>query len=274
MKIFNDSKLLKEHLRKYKNINFVPTMGNLHSGHVSLISKAKKELGITVVSIFVNDLQFGENEDLNSYPRTYKEDLSKLEEIGIDVVFIPSSKNIYPQGCDNHTKVKVPVFSEKHCGISRPIFFEGIATVVVKLFNIIKPTKAYFGEKDWQQFIIIKKLCSDLAMDIEICSLPIIREKNGLALSSRNNYLTQEQISIASELFKSLTLLANSYRNGTYESQLKATIDNLVNKNFTIDYINLIDENTLEAPKSCSTKLRILAAVYFNKIRLIDNVSI
>ncbi|MEE3002962.1 MAG: pantoate--beta-alanine ligase [Pseudomonadota bacterium] len=274
MKIFNNSQSLKEHLRKYKEINFVPTMGNLHSGHMSLISRAEQDSGITVVSIFVNDLQFGPNEDLHSYPRTQKEDLFKLEQIGVDAVFIPTSENIYPDGSENHTKVKVPTLSKKHCGISRPIFFEGITTVIVKLFNIIKPTRAYFGEKDWQQFVIIKKLCSDLAMDVEIYSLPIIREKNGLALSSRNNYLSEDQISIAGELFKSLNILANAYKNSTYESTLREVKNNLVKKKFTIDYINLIDENTLEYPNPCSTKLRILAAVYFEKIRLIDNISI
>ena len=275
MKIFNKISGIKDYLvNTNKKINFVPTMGNLHQGHLNLVTEALEPTKLTVVSIFVNDLQFGPNEDLATYPRTLENDLSLLETLGVDVVFCPNSQEMFPNGADTHTYIKTPKISELHCGNSRPIFFQGICTVVTKLFNIIKPNTAFFGEKDWQQYIIIKKLCEDLHINVNIKAVPITREANGLAMSSRNNYLNYEQKEMAALLRKNLVLLKNSYLQGKYKEQLSQSKENLKKHGFSIDYISMIDENTLlTAAKKCENT-RILAAVYFDKIRLIDNIAI
>jgi len=271
MKIFSKINEIKDYLINInKQINFVPTMGNLHQGHLNLIQEALETGKLTVVSVFVNDMQFGPKEDLATYPRTLENDLNSLEKLGVDVVFCPSSQEIFPHGPDNHTYIKIPEISGLHCGSSRPIFFQGICTIVTKLFNIIKPNTAFFGEKDWQQYIIIKKLCLDLHMDIKIKSVPITRELNGLAMSSRN----KQQKETAALLRDNLILLQTSYLQQRYNEQLILTKENLEKAGFSIDYINIINENTLLKPTDKCQKLRILAATYYNKIRLIDNIAI
>ena len=190
MKIFTEIKELQNYIKAYNNIMFVPTMGNLHEGHLSLVRAASKRNGLTVASVFVNDLQFGPNEDFSSYPRTLNEDIAKLNNCNVDVLFCPSSEEMFRGDRNNFTFIKVPEVSGLHCGKSRPIFFQGICTIITKLINIIKPRCIFLGEKDWQQSVIIRKLFLDLNIDIDVVTLPIIREASGLALSSRNNKLS------------------------------------------------------------------------------------
>ena len=177
-----------------KTVAFVPTMGNLHEGHLTLVTKAKELADIVVVSIYVNQLQFGPNEDYHSYPRTMEQDETLLREHGVDMVFAPTSHIIYPEGLEQHTVVKVDALDGMHCGKSRPAFFTGISTVVTKLFNIVQPHIAVFGEKDFQQLAIIRKMVSDLCIPVEIVGAPIARSETGLALSSRNGYLSPDEL--------------------------------------------------------------------------------
>lgn len=174
-------------------IGFVPTMGNLHLGHLSLVEAAKKDADIVVVSIFVNPMQFGAGEDLDNYPRTLAEDSAQLAELGVDVIFTPTAKGIYPRGLEQQTFVEVPGISYMICGASRPGHFRGVATVVTKLFNMVQPNIAYFGEKDYQQVQVIKAMVEDLSMNLDIVSVPTMRHDDGLAMSSRNGYLNEQQ---------------------------------------------------------------------------------
>lgn len=187
-----------------KRIGMVPTMGNLHAGHIALVEKALQRTDYVVVSIFVNPMQFGPGEDLDSYPRTLAEDQKKLLDVGAHLVFAPSASEMYPEGMDGHTRVSVPVVSEGLCGTSRPGHFEGVATVVSKLLNIVGPDVAVFGQKDYQQLAVIRKMAQDLCLPVKIMGHPTIRAEDGLALSSRNGYLSAEQRAVAPLLQQTL----------------------------------------------------------------------
>ncbi len=274
MKIIKTIKELQQNLKTQELVEFIPTMGNLHSGHLSLVKKAQTFGKYTVVSIFVNNLQFGPNEDLNTYPRTLVEDIKKLEALGVDILFCPNTDEMLPTNQVDLTFIKIPKVSELHCGASRPIFFQGICTIIIKLINIVKPTRIYLGEKDWQQSIIIKKLFQDLNVGVEVITTPIVREESGLACSSRNNKLDNQTLEQAALLYEELESAAKNIKHNNWKEILENAKKSLLDKGFKVDYINLIDANTLYEVTSDTKELRILAAAYLNKVRLIDNISV
>ncbi|WP_462157409.1 pantoate--beta-alanine ligase [Pseudoalteromonas sp. GB56] len=258
------------------SVAFVPTMGNLHEGHFSLVDKAKTLADKVVVSIFVNPMQFGANEDLDAYPRTLVQDQQGLSERGADYLFTPTVETIYPNGLDAQSFVDVPGVSMGYCGGSRPGHFRGVATVVTKLFNLVQPDFACFGEKDFQQLQVIKTMVRDLAMPVEIIGVPTQRDVNGLALSSRNGYLSEEQKQQATILFKTLNWMKEQIQMGqrdyaTLETQAIALIEE---QGLKVDYLSLAERNTLQAPTACDQQLVILAAAFLDKVRLIDNLTL
>jgi len=257
-----------------KTIGFVPTMGYLHEGHLSLVRASKSDCDVTVVSIFVNPIQFGPKEDLSKYPRDFERDKKLLEKEGVDFIFYPTEQEMYPKGFS--TTINVEGVTKNLCGASRPGHFRGVTTVVGKLFNIVSPDKAYFGQKDYQQLITIKKMVKDLNFPIEIVGMPIVREKDGLAMSSRNTYLNAEERVSALCLYKSIILakqlIADGERN--VENILKSIEQLIKNTPFTkIDYIKFCDPETLEYIEEGEIKGRILLAlaVFVGNTRLIDN---
>lgn len=277
MEVINNIKNIREKISNYKNnkksIGFVPTMGFLHDGHLSLMKKAKEENDIVIVSIFVNPTQFGPNEDLDSYPRDLDRDISLCENAGVDLIFFPNVEEIYPIGYDTYVQVEGNI-TKKLCGESRPGHFKGVTTVVLKLFNIVTPHKAYFGQKDAQQVAIISKMVKDLNLDLEIVPCPIVRESDGLALSSRNTYLNEDERKSAVILSKSLFEAEELINNGERDSnKLKNLITNRIkSENGIIDYVSIVDSNTLEDIDILNGDVLIALAVKIGKTRLIDNV--
>ena len=253
-------------------IAFVPTMGFLHEGHLSLMRAGIKHSDRLVISIFVNPTQFGPNEDLDQYPRDEKGDLEKADNVGVDIVFMPSVKEIYPQGSKTFVRVeKLPLHL---CGLSRPGHFDGVATVVAKLFNIVKPNIAVFGQKDYQQLSVISRMVMDLNMDIQIIGAPTYRESDGLAMSSRNSYLSEEERRSALCLKKSIDLAVEMFRNGEKKSEVvKSAVCSLIQSypHTKIDYVNLCDSVTLDDVEALSEDTLLALAVYVGKTRLIDN---
>lgn len=256
-----------------KKIGLVPTMGYLHDGHLSLIDQSIKENDISVVSIFVNPSQFGPNEDFNAYPRDMERDSKLLEERGVDILFSPDSREMYPENFS--TFVEVEKLSKVLCGRSRPIHFRGVCTVVLKLFNIVKPENVYFGAKDAQQAVIIKRMKEDLNLDISIKVMPIVRDEDGLALSSRNKYLLKEEREAAllmPEALKEATILIN---NGLFEAnKIREKIVKELKKNkcIKIDYVEIVNLKTLESVDKIDNNNTLVAvAIKLGKTRLIDN---
>ena len=273
MKVISSIEEIKKIKKENTTIGFVPTMGYLHEGHISLIKRAREENDIVVVSIFVNPTQFGPNEDFEKYPRDEKRDLQKCEENGCDIVFLPQKEDIYPK--NYLTYVQVEELGKGLCGKSRPTHFRGVTTILTKLFNIIKPTRAYFGQKDAQQLVIVKKMVEDLNMDVEIIGCPIVREKDGLAISSRNTYLSPEERKDALLLNKSLILAKDLIENGeknisTIKREMEKTI--LSGKSNTVDYIEFVDTKRLEPISEIQDKVLIAIAVKTGNTRLIDNM--
>ncbi|PXF30148.1 pantoate--beta-alanine ligase [Pokkaliibacter plantistimulans] len=264
-----------ERMRTHK-IAFVPTMGNLHDGHISLIHKAREEADVVVASIFVNPLQFGANEDLERYPRTFAEDSAKLEESGCDYLFAPSVEEMYPQGLTSQTIVDVPRLSSLHCGASRPGHFRGVATVVAKLFGIVQPDVAIFGLKDFQQLAVIRQMVNDLCLPVTILGAEIARAESGLALSSRNGYLTSGELQTAPLLYQTLQGIEQRITAGEVDfRQLEAEAKQQLNElGLEPDYFNICNQATLELAESDDKQLVILAASYLGKARLIDNIRI
>ena len=264
----------KKHLLRGRSLGFVPTMGALHDGHISLVRRAKMENDIAVVSIFLNPLQFGPAEDLDKYPRDIEEDIRKLREEEIDILFLPDNSLMYPQGFSSH--IEVGALSEKLCGKSRPGHFSGVATVVAKLFNIISPTRAYFGQKDFQQTVIIKRMARDLNFDADIIVCPIIREQDGLAMSSRNAYLDKEQRIAASALYQCLSKASDSVKSGITSGEQIRTLmrDSLsaVPLISEIDYASVYDPETLEEVDEIKKEALLAVAVRIGNTRLIDNI--
>lgn len=255
------------------SIGFVPTMGYLHEGHGSLIKTANKNNDKVVVSIFVNPIQFGPTEDLASYPRDLERDSNLCDECGADLIFAPEVNEMYPNG---HiiTSVNVSIISEGLCGAKRPGHFQGVCTVVSKLFNIITPDKAYFGEKDAQQLAVIKNMVKELNFPIEIIGCPIVREDDGLAKSSRNIYLNENERSAALVLNKSLKLAKEKFDSGiTSSSLIKTHIEDFISEEplAKIDYIEVVDSLTIEPVNTISSNTMIALAVFIGKTRLIDN---
>ncbi|MCK5877483.1 MAG: pantoate--beta-alanine ligase [Candidatus Marithrix sp.] len=262
-------------LRKLNNAALVPTMGNLHAGHLSLVRKAKSIAEQVVVSIFVNPLQFGPTEDFTTYPRTFEQDCEQLEQLGVDLLFAPQISAIYPNGMETNTYVQVPELDKILCGISRPIFFKGITTVVNILFNLLQPDKALFGEKDYQQLFLIKRMVKDLFMPINIVGMPIIREEDGLAMSSRNNYLTVEQRAVAPVLFKTIKHVKNKIKSGerNFAKLEQQAITKLIEVGFEPDYLKIY-RTDLTLPTQISDELIILVAANLGTTRLIDNIQV
>ncbi len=258
-----------------QKLAFVPTMGNLHEGHLSLVKRAKQEADKVIVSIFVNPLQFGPNEDLDKYPRTLEDDKHKLIDEGVDFLFTPVVEEIYPHGMADQTQVSVPFITENHCGSSRPGHFDGVSTVVAKLFNIVQPDVAIFGEKDFQQLAVIRKMVEDLCIPIEIIGSATGRAEDGLALSSRNQYLNAKEREIAPLLYKTLLESQKALLSGidTADEISRKAIQTLMNAGFNVDYFNICDAYTLKEIDAKTRNIVILAAAFLGQPRLIDNVS-
>jgi len=269
--------LLRQQIRRLrmegKRVALVPTMGNLHDGHMKLVDEAKARADVVVVSIFVNPMQFDRPEDLARYPRTLQEDCEKLNKRKVDLVFAPSVKEIYPNGTETHTYVDVPGLSTMLEGASRPGHFRGVSTIVSKLFNLVQPDIACFGEKDFQQLALIRKMVADMGFDIEIVGVPIMRAKDGLALSSRNGYLTAEQRKIAPGLYKVLSSIADKLQAGERDLDEIITIagQELNEKGFRADDIQIRDADTLLEVSENSKRAVILVAAWLGDARLIDN---
>ncbi|MDY0250157.1 MAG: pantoate--beta-alanine ligase [Pseudomonas sp.] len=257
-----------------KRIAFVPTMGNLHAGHIALIQQATERADFVVASIFVNPLQFGENEDLDSYPRTLAADQSKLLDAGCDLLFTPDAQEIYPQGMAQQSIISVPGVSTGLCGGSRPGHFDGVATIVCKLFNMVQPDIALFGEKDFQQLAVIRKMVADLNMPVQIFGVPIVRDQDGLALSSRNGYLSAQQRADAPALQRCLQAVKAHIINGRrdYATLFEQFNTDLQAAGFRLDYVELRDALSLQPADMHSTQLVLLAAAYIGSTRLIDNL--
>lgn len=257
-----------------KRIGLVPTMGNLHSGHVALVARAAQRADFVVASIFVNPLQFGAGEDLDSYPRTLAADQEKLLDAGCQLLFAPGVEEIYPDGMAGQTIVSVPGVSEGLCGASRPGHFDGVATVVTKLFHMVQPDLAIFGEKDFQQLAVIRKLVRDLNLPIQILGEPIVRAADGLALSSRNGYLSAEQRAVAPLLYQTLSELADALRSGAgdHATLLAEAGARLSAAGFAPDYLEIRNPLTLRPADEADRQLVILAAARLGTTRLIDNL--
>ncbi|EMB3051111.1 pantoate--beta-alanine ligase [Escherichia coli] len=277
MLIIETLPLLRQQIRRLrmegKRVALVPTMGNLHDGHMKLVDEAKARADVVVVSIFVNPMQFDRPEDLARYPRTLQEDCEKLNKRKVDLVFAPSVKEIYPNGTETHTYVDVPGLSTMLEGASRPGHFRGVSTIVSKLFNLVQPDIACFGEKDFQQLALIRKMVADMGFDIEIVGVPIMRAKDGLALSSRNGYLTAEQRKIAPGLYKVLSSIADKLQAGERDLDEISTIagQELNEKGFRADDIQIRDADTLLEVSETSKRAVILVAAWLGDARLIDN---
>lgn len=280
MQIFHDSQELRQYLQQYRadeqRIALVPTMGNLHEGHLTLVDMARSVSDHIVASIFINPLQFGAGEDLDRYPRTPQEDVNSLLARGCDCVFMPPVEAVYPRGLENQTLVHVPGLSEGHCGASRPGHFDGVATVVSKLFNLVQPDLAFFGQKDYQQLQIIRRMTADLCFPVEIIGVPTCREADGLAMSSRNSYLDAGQRSIAPKLYATLETLAERIRTGErdYRRLESEASKQLQAAGLHPDHVTICHAETLAPATADDHGLVILAAAYLGDTRLIDNMTL
>ncbi|MBD8513036.1 pantoate--beta-alanine ligase [Photobacterium sp. WH77] len=277
MQTFADISPVREQVRAWRRegrrIAFVPTMGNLHQGHLTLVRKAREQADIIIVSIFVNPMQFDKADDLNSYPRTLEEDLAKLNGEGVELVFTPTPDIIYPNGMDRQTFVEVPGLSHMLEGALRPSHFRGVATIVAKLFNIVQPDVACFGEKDYQQLALIRQMVNDLAMPIEIIGVPTVREMDGLAMSSRNGYLTVDERQRAPVLAKTMRWISSQIRGGRrdFDEVVLDANDQLRAAGLEPDEIYIRDARTLQVVGEETTQAVILMSAFLGKARLIDN---
>ncbi len=283
MIIFKEITKIKEKIsslkKKGKIVSLVPTMGCLHQGHLSLIKEAKKKSDIVIVSIFVNEKQFNDSNDFKNYPRNLVDDVKKLQDQKVDILFCPTLKEIYPSSQSNLVNFTVDQLADNLCGKSRKNHFEGVMLIVSKLFNIINPDIAVFGEKDFQQLQIIKRLVNDLNFDIQIISVPIFRAENGLALSSRNNLIKGDDHFKAMKIYEVLSkakkqILAS--KNNNIDNILKRSRIELLKYFDKVDYLQICTEDNLQIIKKFNkkTKFRIFVAVYLNQIRLIDNIAL
>lgn len=256
-----------------KIVGFIPTMGALHAGHASLMVRARKECGAVVASVFVNPTQFGPNEDFEAYPRTWTDDLALCKKAGVDAIFKPSVKEIYPPG--TRTVVEVIGWSDKLCGMTRPGHFRGVATVVTKLFAIIRPHKAYFGAKDGQQLLVLQRMNRDLCLGVEVVRCETVREADGLAMSSRNRYLKPAERKLAPRIYEALKAAQDRFLKGEGNAlALTADVMNALMKNskLEIDYVLAVDMATLEEVEDIEQPALLAVACFLGKARLIDNV--
>ncbi len=279
MEIIRIPKVMQEtsrgHILHSRTIGFVPTMGALHEGHLSLVRISRQENDITVVSIFVNPLQFGPSEDYNQYPRDIEGDTEKLRKEGVDILFLPDSDHMYPEGfC---TFVEVSGLSDKLCGAFRPGHFRGVATVVTKLFNIVNPTRAYFGQKDYQQALVIRRLVQDLDMNIDIVVCPTVREEDGLAMSSRNLYLNEKERPAATVLYRALQAGYKAIKSGIIKrEEIERIMRDIINSEplVKIQYLSVYDPENLDLLDVIKKKALIAGAIRIGNTRLIDNIKI
>lgn len=280
MVIIETIPLLRREIRRWrqegKRVALVPTMGNLHEGHLTLVEEAKTRADIVVVSVFVNPMQFDRPDDLARYPRTLQEDCEKLTRLGVDLVFAPSEKEIYPKGLEQQTYVDVPSLSTMLEGASRPGHFRGVSTIVSKLFNLIQPDIACFGEKDFQQLALIRKMVADLSFDIDIVGVPIVRGPDGLALSSRNGYLTPDERRLAPRLYNIMSHLATQLENGerNIDELLEQTAGRLREAGLQPDELFVRDADTLLDVNVDTQTAVILVSAWLGKARLIDNMRV
>lgn len=280
MQIFHHIHSLREALaaerKAGKRIGFVPTMGNLHSAHIELVKIAQRSCDIVVASIFVNPLQFGLNEDWDKYPRTLVADSAKLEAVGCNYLFCPDEKEIYPNGMAEQTRVIVPTMTDVLCGASRPGHFEGVTTVVTKLFNIVQPDEAVFGIKDFQQLAVIRRMVEDLCIPVKITAGEIFREPDGLAMSSRNGFITADERPTVAVLNRSLNTIKQAITDGRRDFTVLVTEarTQIEAAGFRVDYISICNSRTLEMAAHDDREITILGAMYTQGARLIDNVSV
>lgn len=280
MNLISSIDVLRQQINSWRQhglrIAFVPTMGNLHNGHLQLVDVAKARADKVIVSIFVNPMQFGKNEDLASYPRTLEADCAGLKQHGADAVFTPTPEMMYPRGLDAQTFVEVPKLGDLHCGASRAGHFRGVSTIVCKLFNLVQPDVACFGQKDYQQLAIIRQMVTDLSLPIDIIGVPTERASDGLALSSRNGYLNAGQRAIAPKLYQLLQQLRNTILAGNHDYRaLELEVrQQLTQAGFTPDYIDISDRHDLTLATSAEQEKVILAAAWLGTTRLIDNLEV
>lgn len=280
MQIFQHSQSLREALAgcrvEGKTVGFVPTMGNLHAAHLALVKEAQQRADVVVASIFVNRLQFGLNEDWDKYPRTIEADTAALESVGCDMLFYPSEQEIYPNGMKGQTRVIVPVMADILCGASRPGHFEGVTTVVSKLFNIVQPELAVFGLKDFQQLAIIRRMVEDLCIPVAIVEGDIVREADGLAMSSRNRYILPAERPRVNQLHQSLTWVAAQVAAGRrdYRALEASALAQIAEAGFKPDYVSVCASKTLQPAAVDDLNLTVLGAMYTQGARLIDNVQL
>ncbi|WOH35974.1 pantoate--beta-alanine ligase [Thalassotalea fonticola] len=279
MNIVSDITELRQQINEWRKqglkIAFVPTMGNLHAGHISLVAEAHKHADRIVASIFVNPMQFGANEDIGNYPRTMEDDKQKLVNAKTDLLFTPTPEIIYPKGLDKQTYVEVPNVSDGYCGESRPGHFRGVSTIVCKLFNLVQPDIACFGLKDYQQVQVIQTMVEDLSLPIEIIPVATMREESGLAMSSRNNYLSTDEKNVAAHLHKALSWLAEQLLiNKDYNALTETAIKTINAAGMRADYIHICHARTLNPATIDDTEIVILAAAHCGKARLIDNIQV
>ncbi len=269
-------KALALHRQQGQTIAFVPTMGNLHRAHLALVEQAKSLCDVVVSSIFVNRLQFGLNEDWDKYPRTLQQDTQKLISVDCDYLFCPDEHEVYPNGMDQQARVIVPSMADVLCGASRPGHFEGVTTVVTKLFNIVQPNKAIFGVKDYQQLAIIRRMVEDLCMPVDIVAGDIVREADGLAMSSRNGFILPSERPKVNQLNQSLNWIADELKKGNldFSALEQAARGQIEHAGFKVDYLTICESASLLPAANDDTQMTILGAMYTEGARLIDNVSV
>ena len=278
MQIISSKDELHEQLREWRlhddHIALVPTLGNLHTAHIKLVELAREHAERVIVSVYVNPTQFGEDEDFEAYPRTLERDTRRLKQVSADVLFIPDDETVYPFGHDCATVISVPGLTENFCGASRPGHFDGVTTVVARLFALVQPDVAVFGQKDYQQQLVIRFMTEDLSWPIRIITAETVRESDGLAMSSRNQYLTDEERAVASLLYEALSNIGSALQNGKrdYEDLENTAIGRLEKAGFGIDYLAVRRAHNLAPPDRDCDELVVIAAVHLGEARLIDNV--
>ncbi len=278
MQEISTTETLREQLAEWRHagdhIALVPTMGNLHEGHLSLVRLAHRHAERVVVSIFVNPTQFGEGEDYEEYPRSLEADKRKLKRLNVDLLFAPDVETMYPLGIDNATSVTVPVLTDELCAAFRPGHFDGVTTVVSRLFSLVQPDVAVFGQKDYQQQYVIRHLVEDLSLPIEIISGPTQREEDGLAMSSRNQYLSEQERAIAPQLHGVLSKVGEALESGkkSYTKLENGAVADLKKLGFEPDYVSIRRAENLDTPDRENDQLVVLAAAHLGHARLIDNV--
>lgn len=275
MKIIHTINELRAWRQSVQDVALVPTMGNLHNGHLSLVKTAKATAKHVVVSIFVNRIQFGEGEDFDQYPRTLQQDAEKLTQMGVDILFAPDERELYPNGTQSYF-IEPPAIQNELCGAFRPGHFRGVTTIVSKLFHLVEPSVACFGEKDYQQLAVIRGMVADLNMNIRIIGMPIARDSDGLALSSRNQYLSESERQAATFLYQQLNHIAQQLRSGSrdFAALEQAASDALTEHNWRVDYVAIREANSLNLAQLDQSKLVVLAAAHLGKTRLIDNIEV